>query len=445
LKHSTDSCLESRSEQHTIAETQCSSMRHKKDEVARTRLIRHKRDLRSRRKRQSRRKHGKAVFHSQRYSQTVWPSGTSSLPIRKGKASVRIPKTFSFIDNAEETLQFILDLNALTQNKRVRTLHIDHSKCKELDLCASIVMDTIIEQRRNSRGLNLTGTFSDEKRVNILLRAGGLLARIHHPSSVLPPDIEKEIKVSDLYYGFSKYSERSRRCDEAATGLTQYFGECLGRVGAVLSRVGANRLSTLISEALSNAEEHAKGKWYAKAHFDRLQPNEQEGGACHIVLLNFSQSNIFNSFQKPEASSRTFQTMQAYAAKHRHGLLQDSFSEEALCTLYALQEGITSVPERRGTGTTNLIDFFLQLAGKKKRMCVLSGKALILFDGKYVLKSEEFPGGDRKVIAFNDENSLERPPDSLYVRTLSRSFPGTLISIKFNLKEKYAPAEGALL
>ena len=56
------------------------------------------------------------------------------------------------------------------------------------------------------------------------------------------------------------------------------------------------------------------------------------------------------------------------------------------------------------------------------------------------MKSEPFEGGERKVIAFNNKNSLEYPPDGGYVRTLSKPFPGTLISMKFNLKEKYAIA-----
>jgi len=133
--------------------------------------------------------------------------------------------------------------------------------------------------------------------------------------------------------------------------------------------------------------------------------------------------------------------MLTYANKHLgKGIFETPYDEQALCTLYALQEGVSSLPERRGTGTTSLIDFFLQLAGKNPKMCVISGHALILFDGKYSLRAEPFEGGERKVIAFNNTNSLERPPDGSYVRTLSKPFPGTLISMKFNLKEKYATA-----
>lgn len=66
-------------------------------------------------------------------------------------------------------------------------------------------------------------------------------------------------------------------------------------------------------------------------------------------------------------------------------------------------------------------------------MAILSGNTHILFDGKYAMDKE--PNG-RKVIAFNDENSLLAPPDSSYVKTIGpRKFPGTIISIKFSLEK----------
>lgn len=415
------------------------TMRRSRNESEQNELKKRKRRRRFELRARQRQLLGKVIFHIQTYGPaSMWPRRGSSPHFQKGNASVEIPKVFSFIERPEETMDFIDRLNAILSDRSVRGLFVDHSQCKELDLCASLVMDTLIEQRRRSASLNLSGKFSGDERVNILLRASGLLETIHHPSSVLPPDVESKVKKSLLYSGFSKYSERSTRCDHAATELTEYFSKCLKQTGAELSALGANRLSTLISEAISNAEEHAVGRWYAKAHFDRLRPDEQEGGACHIVLVNFSQTTIFSSFASPRAFSKSFAQIMAYAKRHLgKGIFQKPYDDEALCTLYALQEGISSVSESRGTGTTNLIDFFLQLAGKKPRMCVLSGRALILFDGTYSLKLKHFEGGDRQVIAFNDENSLEEPPDGRYVRTLDKPFPGTLISLKFNLKEKY--------
>jgi hypothetical protein len=419
-------------------------MRRKRDETPQNELRKRKRRLRQKLRTAQELKLGKAIHFSQQHSgsQSVWPLRASALRPRKRTSAIAIPKIFSFIEAPEETIDVIDNLNAMLLHGDTRGLFVDHSQCTELDLCASLVMDTLIEQRRRTAPLNLSGVFSKVERVNIMLRASGLLERIHHPSSVLPAAMMDKIRKSPLYWGYSMFSERSTRCDEAATGLTEYFDKCLEQTGTSLSPLGKNRLSILISEAISNAEEHAVGKWYAKAHFDRLNPAEQEGGGCHLVLVNFSEnSTIFNSFASHGASSSTFSDMMAYANRHLGiGIFQKPYDEESLCTLYALQEGVSSVSASRGTGTTNLIAFFLQLAGNKRKMCVLSGHSLITFDGKYALKAEPFEGGDRQVIAFNEENSLKLPPDGRYVRTLSKPFPGTLISLKFNLKETYASA-----
>ena len=42
-----------------------------------------------------------------------------------------------------------------------------------------------------------------------------------------------------------------------------------------------------------------------------------------------------------------------------------------------------------------------------------------------------------KIIAFNAENDLEKPPDRGYVHGLENSFPGTIVSIRLNLDEAY--------
>jgi len=76
------------------------------------------------------------------------------------------------------------------------------------------------------------------------------------------------------------------------------------------------------------------------------------------------------------------------------------------------------------------------------KMCVISGHALILFDGKYSLRAEPFEGGEESHCVQLIELAGERPPDGNVTFVLFlKPFPGTLISMKFNLKEKmYATA-----
>ena len=45
--------------------------------------------------------------------------------------------------------------------------------------------------------------------------------------------------------------------------------------------------------------------------------------------------------------------------------------------------------------------------------------------------------GYPKVIAFNEDNDLNKPPDKKYVHTIDASFPGVIINLKFYIDEKY--------
>jgi len=355
---------------------------------------------------------------------------------------LKIPQIFSFIDNPIETLQTIKKLETLVVPASVKELRIDHSSCKKLDLCASAVMDVTLLQAQNRRRgnqLDLRGVYSDDVDVNMMLRGSGILKQIAHPDSILPKAIEVTIRTCDLFSGKASRIERSRKCDEAATKLTDYFNKCLRMEKFELSRSGKFRLSSLITEVIGNAEEHG-GHWYTIAYFHQ---SEDELGHCHIALFNFGRT-ISESLLEGAASEELRSRIDSLIEKHNErgflrSLLHPTWEEEALVTLFALQEGVSRLSFTkkgidRGNGTVNMIEFFNQLAGGSQRMCLISGKTYILFDGKFDLKKKVFDNGEeRRVIAFNRTNSLEEPPDRDHVRTLPLGFPGTIISIRFDL------------
>jgi len=357
-------------------------------------------------------------------------------------AKLKIPKVFSFIDNPVETLQTIEKLQSVIARASIKELKIDHSGCKKLDLCASAVMDVTLLQAQNRRKgnqLDLRGTYSDEADVNMMLRGSGILKQIAHPDSKLPKEIEATIRTCDLFSGKASRIERSRKCDEAATKLTDYFNQCLRMEKFELSRGGKFRLSSLITEVIGNAEEHG-GRWYTIGYFHQA---DDQLGHCHIALFNFGHS-ICESLLEHAASDELGSRIDALIAKHNErgflrSLLHPAWEEESLVTLFALQEGVSrlSFTKRgidRGNGTVNMIEFFNQLAGGSQRMCLISGRTYILFDGKFNLEKKVLDNGEeRRVIAFNQDNDLEAPPDRDYVKTLPSGFPGTIISIRFDL------------
>ena len=63
------------------------------------------------------------------------------------------------------------------------------------------------------------------------------------------------------------------------------------------------------------------------------------------------------------------------------------------------------------------------------------------------MKAKEFKNdpvfgtGKKKIIAFNEENNIYKPPDEANVRKLEANFPGTVISLRFYLDKRYIQKE----
>jgi hypothetical protein len=70
-------------------------------------------------------------------------------------------------------------------------------------------------------------------------------------------------------------------------------------------------------------------------------------------------------------------------------------------------------------------------------MTLISGSTRIYFNNKYHLREEEVEAGRRKIIAFNEKNSLDEKPDSTHVHSLAGHFPGTLLTFRFFVDNRY--------
>jgi len=370
-------------------------------------------------------------------------------------ATIKIPHTFSILDDPVTAIGVLEDLRRACSLSSTKEIHLDHSACTRLGICASVVMDVLLLRamnRRKGNTLNLSGTLSNEPSVAMMIKATGILRNIKHPAAVLPKRVEESIRRSELHSGKPARRERSRKCDIAATRLTDYFNDCLRTHGFELAQEGLRDLSGLVTEVIGNAEEHG-GHWYTIG-FYRQQKGTSGSGECHIVIFNFGQS-IYETLQSDGTSADLQSRIRALADRHRKrgffGLLPGRWSEEALWTLYALQEGVsrfsfTPRGRDRGNGTIDMISFFLSLAARPAKMCLLSGRAYILFDGKFAPCERRTAVSERRrVIAFNKENNLEKPPNKRYVLTLPAGFPGTIISLRFSLNrarlEKLADGE----
>jgi hypothetical protein len=121
------------------------------------------------------------------------------------------------------------------------------------------------------------------------------------------------------------------------------------------------------------------------------------------------------------------------------------FEEESLWTLYALQDGVTSIaPERyikRGNGSIQFIESFFNIKGRMKefddvsRMTILSGNTNITFDGSYNITKGMIDDEEFKYMTFNESGKIEDKPDSKFVKFVDNYFPGTIISAKILFNE----------
>lgn len=355
--------------------------------------------------------------------------------INSKEALIVIPEEFSFLDNPDESIQTLKYIYYYGTQSLCKSIFFDHSKCKNLGICASAAMDVIsLEIRRvrkaMDRRFSYHGVLPDPGDVTDILQISGLLKHL----GLRVPE-KKSILKLDL--------QRSEDDGVVGTRVVEYFRQCLATQGFSLSPEGISAMSEMVTEVVNNCKIHSGPfkEWYALGHYV-LRP-ERDYGECNLVILNFGNT-IYESLKSPVTGPEMREALDRITSKHT-GWFSRTWTSEALWTLYALQDGVSRFWSKekpdRGTGTIKLVESFQaigkNLDGDTPMMSITSGRVHILFDGTYTLQPKKFEGGDRQIIAFNQENDLYIPPDSRCVRLLKNKFPGTVISMKFYLDKNY--------
>jgi hypothetical protein len=366
---------------------------------------------------------------------------------------IDIPKVFSFLDDPKMAIATLDEIREIANSRSTRNIHISHADCEKLDLAALLAADLILLRANHNRSkpnhIRLSGTFSKvSDEVNIMIKASGTPHHLKLAEARLKPEIAALVHRAELQRGNSKRIERSPNRNAACQNLTDYFDKCLGSLGYTLIKEGKNHLGKLLTEVIENAEAHGGGQWFTIGHWQRNQRSgtDTRSGDCHIAIINYG-TTIYESLKSIDVSPELQEKLRALSAAHQgRNLFGERWDQEVLWTLYALQERVSryvglpgSAPDR-GVGTIEIIEFFRKLGNG--RMCIVSGKAYILFDDKYGLGEIQKDGETLKIIAFNEDNDLEEAPDSNYVFRLPSHFPGTIVSIDLTLDEAYL---GALL
>ncbi|HEV2146280.1 MAG TPA: hypothetical protein VGR37_02595 [Longimicrobiaceae bacterium] len=348
-------------------------------------------------------------------------------------ASERIafPPTHSFLDAPESALRVAYDI-AGAAVAGAGELWFDQRNCTQVDLCAESVACALAKQAK-SAGIKVVGEYPAVLGARASVASFGVPAVLKDfipepttESSIWP--LQQQIRPDGL---LDSPLREHMQSEVIPTLLDHRFR------GYALNPEFARYLSTFLVEALDNAAEHGAGDWWSAATL-RAQEGETRG-RCQIVIFNFGET-IHQTFLQLPANSARREEYEGILRHHQQsGFFDDTWTEENFWTLGALQSGASrwgEVPSR-GMGTVAIIRFFDYLASTScaatpPRMRVVSGRTTILFDGRYRLPEQRELG--RQIgVAFNPPNNLMWPANPSAVQALQRHFPGTLISIQFNI------------
>ena len=353
---------------------------------------------------------------------------------------LKIPKVFCLSRKPDESILFLRKLYGAVINPEVIRIHFDHTQCEVLGVCASTVMDIILVEGQKWR-----------KSIKKPIEYSGDLLLGNHLSK--NPEVDKLLKVSGIleHLGIAHehYDEieslellKDGTSSEIAERVIEYINRSLHRHGLMLTDRGNNYFGKLLGEIADNCYQHGgpEATWYTLGHYS--YDNESSSGKCQLVILDFGQT-IYEGLKK--AATPTMQHRITHYVKRTRSWFSVQESEETLYTLFSLQQRASRFAARndavRGNGTVVFLDAFQRLfAGdtkaEKSLLSITSGKCSILFDGTYLLEEVTYEGQYKnKVIAFNAENNLKKPPDHRYVRSMHNGFPGTVISLELHISK----------
>ncbi|MBN8837081.1 MAG: hypothetical protein J0I09_07475 [Sphingobacteriia bacterium] len=383
---------------------------------------------------------------------------TKNIPENNGV--FKVPKEFSIVENAKESYEFIRTVvGALITQKYIK-VSIDYSECIRLDLGAQVFFDIILKdiikffkkckqyKHTRSKVRQIDGVHYNNNDVRKLLFSVGSPV-IHSKQFINFSDIiPYKLCIHDReLYGEDSIKIREQK-DIDTTKLVDYVIDSLKRLNKTLTPEKIDDLSTVIGEILINAEEHSTTKHrFSIGYFHERYEGGKHFGVFRLAILNFGKT-IYEKFKDPECPNKDeVKKMQSLSEKYttKRFFFSKTFEEETLWTLYALQDGVTSVAtdryKRRGNGSIQFIESFFNIKGKGKEiddfsiLAILSGKTSITFDGTYSISHGYVDDEPYKFMTFNDSCNIEDKPDTKFVKFVDNYFPGTIISARIMFNE----------
>jgi hypothetical protein len=340
-------------------------------------------------------------------------------------------RNFSFLDNPEATMEMLSKICEM--NISTRSHKINFEDAMPLDVAPYMVLGLVGHQFDQTRlsGGRITPF------ANKVLEEIGFVEHFKMTSNAPKLDAVDVFPIKLItcrQSGATSYKDLEAPHARVADEFTKGMEVWLSKAGFEFTEEGLASILAMISEILNNAILHGADEiggeaWVSGFMVPYEWPNGQRVFACHISVINLGKS-IFSSMQTcPE---RIRDRIERLIRRHRNGFRVRSsyWNEEALWTLYALQDGVTRIDDvRGGKGLMDMINLFSELSFDSSKLAIISGNVILNLKRQKPVFDEN---GMRR-LALNDENDLEYPPKKEYLKLLRKPFPGTILTWRFFL------------
>lgn len=378
--------------------------------------------------------------------------------VHSDNGTIRIPQIFSLSDNSKDTVNALKAIIKSLLIEDNASINLDYSECKKVDLGAQALLDVVLMEYRRfyikcSRSNHFIKNFRfpysfggcniNDDNLKKLMFSVGSPANLGIRSRDFP-DVIRYAMCSRNMLTANDRTNLAAQKELDTTEMIDYVVACLEKMNRKLTPEKLNDLSVVIGEMLINAEEHSTlHHRFSMGYFQETKENNKHFGLFKLVILNFG-GTIYEKFKNnDECPQNTIERMRKLSENYtkRQFFRKREFEEDTLWTLYALQQGVTSVAgKRRGNGTIQFIKSFFNIKGNPdvdsiSKMIIISGNTQIVFDGTYGITERDDGGRHYDMMTFNTSGSIEDCPDPNFVKTSELYFPGTIISANILLND----------
>lgn len=389
----------------------------------------------------------------------VWIS-----PRKRRQFGEMVVSQFSFLDSPSETLEVLRLIASNDATLAGYQIHFDLEKCE--DVSPFIVLGLMREGMTPAAG---GGRLT--KSVAQMIEAVGLkrFLRMNVFASGSAQDDKPEIWPLPLQTkdpgqtDAASQAFAAQRKEKVTDSFVEAINEWLHQAGTdecryELTKSGKATIAAIFSELLDNAERHTiegddrGGGWRVAGFMARRRTEGVERYICNISIVSLGRT-IGESLKQAEDLEVAAKLGQ-YCARHRKAFGNDAEADDLLRTVCALQDRVSRVAQlgsnpHGGVGIMDMIEVVNELGrapanAVQPQVTIYSGTACVMVRPPYSRgqKASGDPNSPR-TLWLNAANSLENSPASSHVFKGKLRFPGTIVTARFSIDEKYLMSVGA--